>query len=98
MITQELIDTVKTGLAAGTDTEAVKSELRNKGYANDEIDQAFINAKKEMSENSDQGIAWHLTRKEVYIGLATLLILASAILIFYFSHHNGGFVSGSIVR
>jgi SOS response regulatory protein OraA/RecX len=46
VITPEIIDYIKSSMAAGLDNEAIKTELRIKGLANDEIDAAFVSAAK----------------------------------------------------
>ncbi len=83
MIAQELIDYIKTNLASGMDDEALKAEFRSRGFANDEIDQAFITARSRevLTNESDSNV--HISRKEIFIGIAALIILASlAFLVF----------------
>lgn len=93
MITQDLTDYARTSIQAGTDDEAVRKELISRGLSADEVDQVMQSAKQKDVSGLQIG------RREIYIGLATLLILAAVIFIYFLTKNpSAGEVSGAITR
>jgi hypothetical protein len=81
MVTQDLVDYIKSNLASGMDTEALKTELRGHGWANDDIDTAFVSATSAQAEAvhaETPSSGWHIGKKEIFITIAGLLLLGAA--------------------
>jgi hypothetical protein len=82
MVTQDLVDYIKSNLASGMDTEALKTELRGHGWANDDIDTAFVSAtsgaQAEAVHAETPSSGWHIGKKEIFITIAGLLLLGAA--------------------
>ena len=83
MLAQELIDEVKASLASGSDPAAIKSDLRSRGIANDEIDAAFV-AAQSLDKPEDGGMS--NSKKEVFIAIIVTIALGIAgVALAYFS-------------
>ncbi|MBX4205494.1 MAG: hypothetical protein KW788_04945 [Candidatus Doudnabacteria bacterium] len=83
MVTPDLIEYVKSSMASGTDAEAIKNELRSQGWANDDIDSALVSAGSGVPSPAHASIeaagsGWHVTKKEIFIVVAGLLLLSGA--------------------
>lgn len=78
MVTQDLINYIKSNLASGMDSEALKAELRNHGWPNDDIDSAFLSATSGAPVGNEvPSSGWHITNKEVFITIGGLLVLGA---------------------
>lgn len=83
MVTQDLIDYIKSSLTSGTDPEALKNELRGHGWANDDLDSAFVTASSSVATTTstttvaEAPSSWHITKKEVFIVIGVLLLLGA---------------------
>jgi hypothetical protein len=83
MITPELLDYIKSNLASGHDIDKIKSELRNSGWQNEDIDAAISSVGHDtggamapgMTFNNDPHNAPRPWIKEIFIAIAGLLIL-----------------------
>jgi len=93
MITPDIIEYITQSLAAGLDSEVIKTELRAKGLPNDEMDAAFIAAKTTHDETQEMMGSGLINKREVFIGIVALLIVGLALFIFLTTHKSPGQIS-----
>lgn len=78
MLSKELVDEVKSSLANGSDPIAIKNDLRTRGFANDEIDSAFVEAQSANDPEESGTTGWRMPRKEVFIAILAAIALGIA--------------------
>ena len=88
MPTEEIIQFIKASLASGDDAANIRNELRSRGFANDDIDAAFVTAQAGEDDSVDVNNkpSLRLSRSEIFIILACILILgvAAGVAVAYF--------------